>query len=176
MHRLTVLIDSLLRMLIISVFFVLVLCVVWQVFSRYVLGAPSTVTDELARFLFMWTALMGAAYTLGQRRHLAIDLMSMHLSGTRRTILNIIVIAAVGGFAAIVMIYGGGQLVIKTLTTGQVSPALRIPMGYVYCAVPLSGAVIVYYCINFVGDVLRGGSGVNNNLDGDGMPAGGPLD
>uniref|UniRef100_UPI003B5224BC TRAP transporter small permease subunit n=1 Tax=Vibrio cholerae TaxID=666 RepID=UPI003B5224BC len=32
----------------------LVFCVVWQVLSRYVLGKPSTVTDELARYLFMY--------------------------------------------------------------------------------------------------------------------------
>ncbi|GAL20025.1 TRAP-type transport system small permease component [Vibrio maritimus] len=39
----------------------LVFCVIWQVISRYVIGKPSTVTDELARYLFMWVALIGAA-------------------------------------------------------------------------------------------------------------------
>lgn len=55
----------------------LVLCVVWQVLSRYIIGKPSTVTDELARYLFMWVALIGAAYTTGLKRHLAIDLVTM---------------------------------------------------------------------------------------------------
>ena len=69
-------IDSLLRWVIIAIFTVLVACVTWQVLSRYVLGTPSTLTDEIARFLFMWLALIGGAYTFGARRHLAIDLLT----------------------------------------------------------------------------------------------------
>ena len=55
----------------------LVVCDVWQVLSRYIFSAPSTITDELSRYLFMWVAMIGAAYTTGQKRHLAIDLLVM---------------------------------------------------------------------------------------------------
>ncbi|WP_372804382.1 TRAP transporter small permease, partial [Paracoccus seriniphilus] len=60
--------DAMLRFGIIAVFLVLLICVTWQVVSRYLLGTPSTITDELARFLFMWLALVGGAYTYGQGR------------------------------------------------------------------------------------------------------------
>jgi len=177
MTGITRLVDAFLKYLITSVFFVLVICVVWQVFSRYVLGTPSTFTDELARFLFMWVALVGAAYTLGQRRHLAIDLLSLKLTGTAAAVLKLFVILAVGGFAALVMVYGGAQLVAKTLSTGQVSPALRVPMGYVYCAIPLAGVIILYYCALFIAAVAAGGDGVNAHPDADDdVPAGDPLD
>ncbi|MDW2244928.1 TRAP transporter small permease, partial [Vibrio sp. 1287] len=68
----------------------LVFCVVWQVLSRYVLGKPSTVTDELARYLFMWVALIGAAYTTGLKRHLAIDLLTMKLKGKKKLVNEIV--------------------------------------------------------------------------------------
>lgn len=175
MKALTTAIDHVLRAFITGFFFVLVACVVWQVFSRYVLASPSTFTDEMARFLFMWVALFGAAYTLGQRRHLAIDLMSMHLTGRAKIALHMVVLAVVAGFALVVMVYGGSQLVAKTLSTGQVSPALRIPMGYIYCAIPISGAIMLYYCSMFFFSVLRGHGGINPEFKED-APVGGPLD
>lgn len=66
MNKLVTYINRGLAAFTISLSSFLVFCVVWQVLSRYVLGKPSTVTDELARYLFMWVALIGAAYTTGR--------------------------------------------------------------------------------------------------------------
>jgi TRAP-type C4-dicarboxylate transport system permease small subunit len=63
--------DNLLEPALIIIISVLVVAVLWQVFSRYVLQAPSTVTDELARFLLIWLTLLGAAWVVGQKGHLA---------------------------------------------------------------------------------------------------------
>lgn len=109
----------------------LVVCVVWQVLSRYIFSAPSTITDELSRYLFMWVAMIGAAYTTGQKRHLAIDLLVMKLSGKRKLLVEIFIQIAITAFAVIVLIYGGSVLTIQTLAAGQLTPALGIEMGYV---------------------------------------------
>jgi TRAP-type C4-dicarboxylate transport system permease small subunit len=149
-------VDMILRLVIITAFTVLVACVVWQVVSRYVLQSPSTVTDEMARFLFIWVALLGAAYTFGQRRHLAIDLLPVVTTGVLRLLVNCSIIAAIAVFA------------------GVVSPALRLPMGLVYVAIPFSGFCILYYCLTFLGDLFRSGRGPNDQ--GDTASIGGPLD
>ncbi len=167
-------VDLVLRLVITFAFAVLVACVVWQVFSRYVLESPSTVTDEMARFLFIWVALLGGAYTLGQRRHLAIDLLPMITKGAVKQAVSGAIIAAIAIFAALVMIYGGMDLVNRTLETGQVSPALRLPMGLVYVAIPFSGVCILYYCLTFLMDLIRDGRGPNDQLDA--QHTGGPLD
>lgn len=174
MDRVTRVVDAVLRLVIVAAFAVLVVCVIWQVFSRYVLGTPSTVTDEMARFLFIWVALLGGAYTLGQRRHLAIDLLPSITSGSTRFGVNAAIVLAVAGFAAIVMIYGGLNLVSRTLETGQVSPALRLPMGLIYIAIPFSGAAIFYYCTIFLRDLLASGRGPNERTEA--AAPGGPLD
>ena len=127
----------------------LVFCVIWQVISRYVLGKPSTVTDELARYLFMWVALIGAAYTTGQKRHLAIDLLTIKLNGKRKLINEIVIQVAIAAFALIVLVYGGSNLAIKTLATGQVTPALGLEMGYIYFCLPISGALMIFYSVAF---------------------------
>lgn len=125
----------------------LVLCVVWQVLSRYIIGRPSTVTDELARYLFMWVALVGAAYTTGQKRHLAIDLLTMKLKGKYKVINELIIQIAIAAFAFIVLVYGGSNLAIKTLATGQLTPALGWEMGYIYFCLPISGALMIFYSV-----------------------------
>lgn len=149
-------VDTALRWIVITIFSVLVVCVSWQVISRYVLGTPSVLTDELARFLFMWLALIGGAYTFGARRHLAIDLLTITLKGRARLISEAAILTVVITFAGVVMVWGGWSLVSRTLASGQVTPALRISMGWVYGAIPFAGAVIAYYCLTFFAEIARG--------------------
>jgi TRAP-type C4-dicarboxylate transport system permease small subunit len=127
----------------------LVACVVWQVFARYVLDSPSTTTDEIARFLFIWVGLMGAAYTLGQKRHLAIELLEQKLETKPRQLawLRIIINLISLVFASVILTYGGMRLVLRTLEMGQISPALGLQMGWVYLAIPLAGVFMLMYLI-----------------------------
>jgi TRAP-type C4-dicarboxylate transport system permease small subunit len=167
MKRMTAIVDAVLGTLIVLDFVLLIACVFWQVFSRFAIGAPTTVTDELARFLFIWAALFGGAYTYGRGRHLAIDFLTGFLTGVRVRILHAAVVLLIAAFAVLVMMYGGQELMMKTLASGQVSPVLRLPMGYIYGAIPVSGALIVFYCLGFLIDIL-GPQGGSKAKDGDG--------
>ncbi|MDX1304377.1 TRAP transporter small permease [Photobacterium sp.] len=149
MNKLVGYVNRGLAMFTVSLSTFLVFCVIWQVISRYVIGKPSTVTDELARYLFMWVALIGAAYTTGLKRHLAIDLLTMKLSGKRKLINEIFIQLAIAAFAFVVLVYGGTNLALKTLTTGQVTPALGFEMGYIYFCLPISGALMIFYSATF---------------------------
>lgn len=104
----------------------------------------------------MWTGLIGAAYTSGQKKHLAIDLLTMNLTGMRKRISQLFIEATTILFASVVMIYGGGKLFLKILAMGQVSPALGMPMGLIYLALPVSGALILFYSLLSIIDLLRG--------------------
>ena len=39
----------------------ILLTVIWQVVSRYVLKDPASVTEELSRFILIWIGILGAA-------------------------------------------------------------------------------------------------------------------
>jgi len=121
--------------------------VLWQVFTRFVLANPSSFTDELARFLLIWIGLLGAAYAAGCRMHLAIDLLPAKLEGRPRLYLGLLVEGCVFLFAVAVLVIGGSSLMALTLTLGQTSTALHVPIGYVYLALPLSGLLIMYYAV-----------------------------
>lgn len=133
---------------IVSIFLMLVGCVVWQVISRYLLGSPSIITDELSRFLFMWVGLIGAAYATGLKQHLAIDLLLMKQVGKRKIMLELLILMITILFSLLVLIYGGINLVLDTYMTGQVSPSLGINMGIVYLCLPIAGCIMLLYLGN----------------------------
>jgi len=143
--------DAVLRGVLILIGIGMVACVGWQVASRYLFNAPSVITDEIGRFLLMWFALLAAAYVLGQRRHLAISLFGHLPVGPARRALAVGLTLVIAAFVLAVMVYGGSRLMLDTLRSGQVTPTLRLPMGAVYAAAPISGLLMLLYCV----DILR---------------------
>lgn len=143
------LIDKILFWVLVSLMGLMVINVLWQVASRYLLQSPSSFTDELSRFLLIWVGLLGAGYATGKKLHLAIDLLPTYLndkkSGKR---LNVLINILVAVFAIFVLIWGGANLVYITLILEQPSAALGIPLGYVYTVIPLSGVLTLYYSIH----------------------------
>ncbi|REC95202.1 TRAP transporter small permease [Kushneria indalinina] len=142
-------VDAVIASLTVTVMVALVGCVVWQVFSRYVLSAPSTFTDEFARYAMIWVGLLGAAYTVGLQRHLAIDLLTDHMGARGKAAMGVLINAVMMAFALLVITRGGLGLIDKSLASGQLSPAMRLPMGYIYFVLPISGVVMSYYCLLF---------------------------
>ncbi len=150
--RLKAAVDQALGGLLALVMGVLVVNVLWQVFTRFVLQSPSSFTDELARYLLIWVGLLGAAYVAGQQLHLAIDLLPNHLRGRAGHALGAVIEAIIAAFAITVMVVGGARLVGLTLLLGQTSAALQVPLGLVYIALPVSGALIAFYALIFLAD------------------------
>ena len=138
-------VDQFLAIALIITMTILVIDVVWQVLARYVVKSPSSFTDELARFLLIWVGLLGSAYAMGKKKHLAIDILPSKLSGKPKKILNTFISILVISFAILILVIGGIRLVYITLTLNQISPALGIPLGYVYLVLPFSGILIAFY-------------------------------
>ena len=125
----------------------LVVDVVWQVLTRYLLKNPSSWTEELATFLMIWVGLLGGSVALNRGAHLGIDYLVTKLSPRKAMCVSLFVFAVIALFSLLVMAVGGSQLVYRTLVTNQVSPALGLKMGYVYLAIPISGFFLVIYSL-----------------------------
>ena len=149
-------IDKTLAAVLTSLMAGMVLAVTWQVITRFILPRPSSVTEELARFLLIWIGVLGAAYALRTRSHLGIDVLAGRLTGFRRRVVEILIHVSVILFAFFVMIIGGLRLVRLTFALNQISAALGIKMGYVYLVIPLAGALIIYYSAAFVVQAVSG--------------------
>lgn len=134
---------------------VLVLDVLWQIVSRYILKSPSSFTDELARFLLIWVGIFGSAYATGKKMHLAIDVLINRLKPENRKLIDLFINAAIAVFALTVMVIGGINLMLILLKLGNSSAALKIPIGTVYSVIPVSGLIIIYYTISDILNILK---------------------
>lgn len=132
---------------------VLVIDVVWQVTTRYVLGAASSYTEEIARFLLIWIGLLGSAFAYRKNLHLAFDYFSDKVTGRRKKWLGYFIHILIAIFSFLVLVIGGSYLVILTWELNQVSAALQIKLAYVYSVLPLSGALIILYAVAFIRDI-----------------------
>jgi TRAP-type C4-dicarboxylate transport system permease small subunit len=139
--------DRLLEGLVMIVVAVLVIDVLWQVFTRFILNKPSTWTEELAIFMLIWVSLLGSAVALGRGAHLGIDYFVGKLPARARLSTEVFVFFCVSAFSLLVMFIGGIDLVRSTLEMGQESSALRVKVGYVYLAIPISGFFLTLYAV-----------------------------
>ncbi|MER3376052.1 MAG: TRAP transporter small permease [Allomuricauda sp.] len=124
---------------------IMVLDVFWGVITRYILDSQSSWTDELARYLLIWLSILGAAYASGKKLHIAIDLLPQYLNERNQKILDIVITTVVLLFAITVFLIGGLRYVYISFELGQTSPALKLPIGFVYIVMPISGLFICYY-------------------------------
>lgn len=138
----------------------LVIDVLWGVLSRMlasagVLASQSSWTEELARYLMIWVGLLGACLAFEKRAHLGVDYFvgKFHPSGQK--LLKLAALLIVLTFAVGVLMVGGWELVSRTLALKQDTPALGIPKGWVYLAVPISGVFTVIFTLGHMMDVLR---------------------
>lgn len=143
-----VVLDKLLGGFLVFLMAIMVTAVSYQVFSRYILQASSSFTEEIARYLLIWIGILGAAYISGQQEHLAIDILAPKLSEKKRIRLRMGINILIILFCLFVLIIGGSNLVYLNYLLGQNSAALNIPLGAVYTVLPLSGVLVIIYKIN----------------------------
>jgi TRAP-type C4-dicarboxylate transport system permease small subunit len=116
--------------------------VLWGVFTRYAMGNQAGWSEELARYLLIWISLLGSAYAVANRSHIAISLLPDSLEGKRKRNMDRVIDVIILIFAVAVLIIGGVYFVWLAFSLGQRAPTLDIPIGFVYLAVPLSGLLI----------------------------------
>ncbi len=141
------LLDTLLEKTLVVIMSAMVINVLWQVFSRYILTNPSSFTDELARYLMIWVGVLGAAYVAGKGNHVAITYFSEKMSPANLKKTQVFINMTILVFALLGMLVGGVRLVYITLVLEQLSPSLKIPLGVVYSVIPISGILIIFYKI-----------------------------
>lgn len=125
----------------------MMLALVLQVFSRYVLGATFIWTEELALFCFTWCILLAATSVLRDGSHVSLDFLANALPEPFRGIWHRIISISVFAFF-LVFAAAGGQYLESTI--GQVSPALRLSMGWINLAAPVCGILGCFHAFNRV--------------------------
>lgn len=126
---------------------------VMQVFSRYVLNSSFAWTEETARFAFAIMGMLGAPVALRKGMHVNVDLLESRLPEkllrVQKIALDLLLLVA----AVILLRYGFLLFMGIGKTT---SPAMKIPMRYVYASVPISGLFSIWVLAVDLLDCLSG--------------------
>lgn len=145
MSRIRSILDRGLHVLAGGSFILMTLLTCWQVFTRYILGKPSSWSEELVSYLFAWMALLGASLVVGERGHMNIPILVEKSSPPVRKALSVFAEVVAALFAGVILVYGGIQ--ITDLAMAQMTSALGVPVGIFYTVLPLSGILNIVYCI-----------------------------
>ena len=111
-----------------------------SVFTRYCLNSSLGWSDELSRFLFIWVTFLGAAYAYGLNEHIGLDFVVDRIRSEKaRTVIRLMGEICIGAVIFVIAWFGWDVAVSAT----NLSPALDIPMTFVYGVVPLTGALML---------------------------------
>lgn len=145
--------DTTLAWFCVVLFAVLVVDVTWQVFTRVVLNDPSGWSEELAKYLFIWLGLFGSAFVFGERGHIVVDFAVAKLPDAVKHWIGVLMQLVILAFASLVLVYGGYK--ISALAWDQNLTGLPVNVGWLYTALPISGALIVFYTVYHLVAILR---------------------
>ena len=123
---------------------IIVLLVLIQVCSRYLVQLPFVGIEELARLFFVWACLLGTALGVIQNRHISIDVLVRVFPSNLRSIASIMSRFMILFISAVMVIYGT-QFTISKWAYPDYSTALFYPRSFFYMPVPISGAIIFFY-------------------------------
>ncbi|AZR71964.1 hypothetical protein BBF96_00215 [Anoxybacter fermentans] len=106
-----------------------------NVFMRYVLNNSLGWADELSRFIFIWVSFLGAVLAYHSNEHIGLDIV-VKLIPSKKIQLIFRLIGDLGVLLVIIFLTYYGWVVASSAT--NLSPALYIPMKFVYMIIPVS--------------------------------------
>jgi TRAP-type transport system small permease protein len=121
---------------------VLVFPVSLQIFSRYTELIPSYIwTEELARFVFIWSIMIGAMLGIKEGTHFTVDLWP-RLDVRAAALLDILSHLCVLTFALVFVWYG---IEFTQFAWGRISELAELPLWLIHVAWPAAGLTWVVF-------------------------------
>jgi C4-dicarboxylate transporter, DctQ subunit len=122
-----------------------------NVVLRYVFKASTSWAEELIKYLMIWITFIGGSICVRRGAHVSIDFFINYLPLRARRGMSVIIYIGSAVFSAVMAFYGL-QLIQFTIATGQMSPALQIPMWVPYLSMPIGFSLMT---LRYVQDVFK---------------------
>ena len=153
MNSIRKILDKILEVACILIFGIMTILVVYQVVTRYVFQSPSSWSESVVTYGFIWLAMLGGAYVFGKRDHMRMVFFIERFNKNVQARVGIITEIVVLLFAVGVLISGGAYIAVLSIT--QTTPALGISMGYIYMVLPVCGIITAIYSVLNIFDLMK---------------------
>jgi TRAP-type C4-dicarboxylate transport system permease small subunit len=118
---------------------VITIAVFLQVVFRYVFQSPLSWSEELARYLFVWSGFLGVALATMRGAHFAIDLLTVRFSASLQRIFAVVIDAI---FAVLFGLIAQQSLRVLPVVHLQTSATLGIPMSWAHAGIFVSSLLV----------------------------------
>ena len=122
--------------------------VLLQVGMRYLFSYPNPWSEEVSRFCFIWLSMLGASLAVEHGAHFSFDQVIKGLDPRVKSALKTLVTAVLLMFSLVLVTTG---IILMDLTMDERSPALNLPVAWVYASVPISGGLMVIHLLAGLG-------------------------
>ena len=146
--------DKIIRTILLLLCIGLVVVGSMQIIWRYALKESLMWSEEMIRFLFVFTTFIGAPVGVLEGKHAAVDLLIQTMPEKYKKKYTFIIHIFIGVVFAFLFIVGFKYAISSGNYT---SPAMQIPMTYVLMAVPFGGAIGLIYWAKHMVDIVKGG-------------------
>ena len=121
-----------------------------NVVGRYVFSKPLIWGEEVMQFMNVWAVMLGAAVITFHASHLRMDAFYNLAPRPLRRVLDVLTnILAI--LVSLYIIYQSIQMIGMLSTTGQGSVIARVPMNWMYMAIPLGfGCAVLFLVIRLL--------------------------
>jgi TRAP-type C4-dicarboxylate transport system permease small subunit len=144
MYKLLDRIEKALDAVLVFMMIVMAGSVVLQVTSRYVFNNPTSWSEELARYLFVWITFLGAAVVIRKRRHVDVTVLTDRLPPSAAKVVYLVSDVAVL-FMLGALTWAGAGLAI--MAHRQLSAAMDLPMSLAYSAMPVGTGLMFVFLV-----------------------------
>ena len=139
MKALFAVIDRTMELVVASIFAGMVMIGTWQVFSRFVLNATPSWSEEVQIFGHIWLVFLAVPIAYRRGAHITVEAIRRALSLALNRALDLLIELLWVGFAIATAYY---SYRVSLVTRNSVSPGLEIPMSYPYYGMILGSAYL----------------------------------
>ncbi|MFC0557543.1 TRAP transporter small permease [Halalkalibacter alkalisediminis] len=150
MKTLKMLRDTLVRLQLLfslTLLTIMTITIIYQVFSRQILGTTPAWSEQLSKLLFVWVSFMGIAYGFKAKLHIGVGLFVGMLPEKIQDVFDYIAKILIILFG-LVLIYYGTEFTILMHESSM--PGLGIPSSVLYAAIPVTGIFVLLFGIELM--------------------------
>lgn len=131
-------IDKVESLLVGALMLIATLVAISQVIARYAFNNSLYWSEELVLYSLIAMSFLTMGMGVRYAAHISVD-AALAFSGPRLSKILKIGATVLGLIFALMLVWLGWRLTQNTLRMGQLSPAMRVPVGYIYLIIPVSG-------------------------------------
>jgi TRAP-type C4-dicarboxylate transport system permease small subunit len=146
--------TKIVEFIMVSLTIVMVALVTYQVFERYILHYTPPWSEEMAVYLMIWFGIIGIAVGVRRGSHMALNFFADKMPHSVQNGLEYLKYFLILIYSSL-LTYEGINMV--ELTMNQRSPAIGLPVGYVYLALPVSTTLIILFTLELLVKKMKKG-------------------